>query len=130
MDVADYAHLRIQREEPISEKRPRKPHFPRPPADLANHTKRLLDSLEAAKDTSDYAAGFDSRLLLKIRLESHLATDQLESIGGVELVCQEANGVVLAFADSKALEEFEARLTALGGRARHTPATVLRSPIF
>jgi hypothetical protein len=123
--MPEYAHLRIQREEPINERRPGKPQFGRPPQDVRAHAIRLQERLEAARDTSDYSPGFDNRLLLKIQLDSRVSPDLLESVGGTELISQEAGGVVLAFADEQAIEVFEARLATMRAGERVTRQQLL-----
>ncbi|MEQ6342837.1 MAG: S8 family peptidase [Gammaproteobacteria bacterium] len=112
MDV--YPHLRIEREQPVKQKRPgQPPRFSRP-VDLPAHARKLQKSLatsieEAGKDIG----GFDNRPLFKLKVGA-LPPEQIEqAFPGVEVVSQEDGGYALAFADKAALDEFEARLSQL-----------------
>lgn len=107
-----YHHLRIEREQPVNPKRPGRPPMIRPPEDVASHGNRLFESFHIAKERVDIA-GFDERRLFKLQIVKELSADDLEKIPGVELVSEEAGGYALAFADERALEEFEARLSVL-----------------
>lgn len=109
-----YPHLRIEREQPVKQKRPgQPPRFSRPP-DVPAHARKLQKSLttsidEAGKDIG----GFDDRLLFKLKVGT-LAPEQIEQgFPGVEVVSQEDGGYALAFANKTALDEFEARLSQL-----------------
>lgn len=108
-----YPHLRIEREEPVNQKRAR--GFPRvtSPDDISDHGRRLHDTFVAAKEAAEQdIGGFDNRCLFKLQMEG-LSSENIEQIPGVELVSEESGGYALAFADQQALTEFEARLSTL-----------------
>lgn len=108
-----YQHLRIEREQPINQTRPRKSYGIKPPTDIAGHGKHLYETFKKTKEkVQEYISGYDDRYLFKLQLQG-LSSDALENIPGVELVSEEEGGYALAFADESALEEFEARLVKL-----------------
>lgn len=108
-----YQHLRIEREQPVNQRRSRPSFRSKPPDDLIGHGKHLYESFTTAKETAQQdIGGFDSRCLFKLQIQD-LTTDALEAIPGVEVISEEDGGYALAFADERALEEFEARLTKL-----------------
>lgn len=108
-----YQHLWIEREQPVNQRRSRPFPGVRPPEDIVGHGKRLYASFTQAKEsTQQDIGGFDNRCLFKLQIKG-LAADTLEAIPGVELVSEENGEYALAFADERALEEFEARLTKL-----------------
>ena len=108
-----YPHLKIDREQPVNEKRPAGRVITRPPGDIPAHARRLHVSLEHAREFATQGlGGFDDRLLFKLQI-GNFAPDQLEKINGVEVISQEDGGYALAFASIEALETFEARLATL-----------------
>lgn len=108
-----YQHLTIEREQPVNPRRPGPPPRVNVPDDVAAHGRRLYETFSAAKETTrEDIGGFDDRLLFKLQIGT-LLPEAIESIPGIELVSQEEGGYALAFADEKALEEFEARLSKL-----------------
>lgn len=109
-----YPHLRIEREQPVKEKRPGTFRPPPAPADLPSHARRLKKSLSDSLDAAQKdIGGFDDRPLFKLRIGA-LPPEQIEQgFPGVEVVSQEEGGYALAFADQRALDEFEARLAQL-----------------
>jgi hypothetical protein len=108
-----YEHLRIEREQPVNQRRSRTAFGGKPPEDIVAHGQRLYESFTAAKETTQQdIGGFDDRCLFKLQMQG-LAADMLEKIPGVELVSEEDGGYALAFANQQALAEFEARLTKL-----------------
>ncbi|SPP63960.1 S8 family peptidase [Nitrospira lenta] len=108
-----YPHLKIDREQPVNEKRPVGRVITRPPENIPAHARRLHASLERARESATQSlGGFDDRLLFKLQIGS-FAPDQLERINGVEVISQEDGGYALAFANIEALETFEARLATL-----------------
>ncbi|TAN06656.1 MAG: S8 family peptidase [Rhodanobacteraceae bacterium] len=108
-----HQHLRIAREEPSNERKPRKPQPKHAPADPRGLGARLKQSLERALDTDTATRGYDDRRLIKLKVEAGFRPDDLAKIPGIEVVSQEGKSIVLAFADAKALETFEQRLTRL-----------------
>lgn len=109
-----YPHLRIEREQPINQKRPGTFRPPRPPADIPAHGKKLKESLAAAiEEAHQDIGGFDDRPLFKLKVGT-LPPEQIEQgFPGVEVVSQEEGGYALVFADNNALADFEARLSQL-----------------
>ncbi|MGC8490345.1 MAG: hypothetical protein ACP5SH_01285 [Syntrophobacteraceae bacterium] len=108
-----YQHLRIEREQPVNLKRSGSSPRVKIPDDVRGHGGRLYESFSAAKEAAQQdIGGFDERCLFKFQIET-LSPDALENIPGVELVSQEEGGYALAFANDKALEEFESRLSML-----------------
>ena len=57
-----YPHLKIDREQPVNEKRPAGRVFTRPPENIPAHARRLQESLERARETATQSlGGFDDR---------------------------------------------------------------------
>jgi hypothetical protein len=111
--VEAYQHLWIEREQPVNQRRSRPSFGTKPPDDIVGHGKHLYESFTQAKEnTQQDIGGFDNRCLFKLQIQG-LTADALEAIPGVELVSEEDGGYALAFADERALEEFEARLAKL-----------------
>lgn len=109
-----YPHLPIFREEPVNPKRPKKGRPTSPPDDPQEHGKRVLSTLQQTLSAPvTEVGGFDSRLLLRIEVNKGFQPDDLAAIPGVEVISQEDEKVVLAFANAKGREEFEARLTTM-----------------
>ncbi|WP_084499671.1 S8 family peptidase [Luteimonas mephitis] len=111
-----YVHLRLGRETPSTERHPK--NFPgiRPPADLKEHGRNLGTSLRRYRQqlAEQDIGGFDDRKLIKIRLrDGDKMLPELELIAGVEIVSQEEDTIVLAFASEQGLGEFESRLSTL-----------------
>ncbi len=114
-----YEHLRLEREAPINPRHPRgfgggfKPENPR------TFGAALGQKLQAAKARLTDPAqadigGFDDRKLLKIRLHAgDKSVPAFDAIPGVEIVSQEDEAVVLAFATDEGLGKFEQRLATL-----------------
>lgn len=111
-----YPHLRLVREQPVNARRPRPapPQVARP-LDPRVLGTRLRESLQSARDLAGLdTGGFDDRRLIKLELSSRLDPAQFQHISReIEIVSQEDEMVVLAFATEAALAEFEARLTTL-----------------
>ncbi|MBP6095123.1 MAG: site-specific DNA-methyltransferase [Methyloversatilis sp.] len=114
-----YEHLRLEREAPINPRHPRRFGGSFKPDDPRAYGVVLGQRLQAAKARiADPAqadiGGFDERKLLKIRLHAgDKSVPPFDAIPGVEIVSQEDESVVLAFATDEGLSEFERRLTAL-----------------
>jgi hypothetical protein len=112
-----YEHLRLGREEPLTDRHRRRNTQPRfSPVDPRAFGATLQARLAAATERNMTAdiGGFDARRLLKIRLRE--GERQLPAFGdlpGIEVVSQEADSVVLAFASAEGLNVFEARLATL-----------------
>lgn len=122
MNNPSYPHIKITCEEPINTKRSSK-RFPRifPPQDPSAHGRTLVKSFQDAQNQArNDVGGFDKRLLLKLSIDKALKPDEIENIQGVELVSQENDNVLLAFASERALHEFDARLSSLasGGQPK------------
>lgn len=112
-----YNHLRLGREEPLTDrhrrqdKRPRfKPDDPRGFGAILRERFRDANERNAQVDIG----GFDSRRLLKIQLRAgEKLLPQFDAIPGIEIVSQEAETIVLAFATDEGLANFERRLATL-----------------
>jgi len=121
-------HYTFDREQPVTNKRPRKYNHPRKVIeDVAGHGQKMLASLADAKKRAEVQnQGFDDRLLFKIEI-ADIEGGNLESIPGVELISQEESGVFLIFSSENALEEFEARLTTLAEGGKPTRKSLLEA---
>ena len=122
-------HLQLRREEPIVQRRPssnRRSGIPRPD-DIAAFGGQLSESLQAARSASaESLGGYDERLLLKIELSESVSPEQLSSASnGVEIVSQEEERLVLAFATDEQLEAFEAKLNDLSQGQKVTYSNVI-----
>lgn len=124
-----YEHIKISRDEPIVPRLTRKlgPQ-PRFTVDEAKAygigLKRSLEGVKASIAQSEIG-GYDDRLLFKLNLQEGVLPPELEAIEGLTIVSQEEKTVLLAFATTQGLAEFEARLTSLS-----TDGTVTRKDIF
>ncbi|MDD4649539.1 MAG: S8 family peptidase, partial [Desulfoplanes sp.] len=110
-----YPHLRLRREERVTQKRSgRPPRFP-PRDDPAAHGRILRQSLEKAKAEADSdIGGFDDRRLFRFSVIKGFDPDALEKLApGIEVVSQEGEECVVAFVNEAALASFEARLSSL-----------------
>jgi hypothetical protein len=108
-----YEHLRFERETPVNQRRPRGAPRVSVPESIPDHGRALLRSLNAVRASRPEEPGFDNRQLLKIRTQAGVDPGVFERIPGVEVVSQEGDNVVLAFATPEALATFETRLTRL-----------------
>jgi len=111
-----YEHLRLEREAPSTERHPRRHPGIRPPADPRAHGAALAGRLDQARQRAmaEDVGGFDDRKLLKIRLRAgDKSVPAFDAIPGVEIVSQEDESIVLAFATDDGLSEFESRLVTL-----------------
>ena len=115
-----YEHLRLERETPINPRHPRRgfgagftPENPR--AYGADLGQRLRAAKERIADPAQAdIGGFDDRTLLKIRLHAgDKSVPRFDTIPGVEIVSQEDESIVLAFATDEGLNAFESRLVTL-----------------
>ncbi len=120
-----HQHIRIAREEPSNERKPGKPPRKPLPDDPRGVGTRLQASLRRALESDTSAYGYDVRRLLKLEVAAGFRPEDLAAIQGIEVLSQEEKTVVLAFADARAVETFEQRLTML---ARN--GTVTKKEIF
>lgn len=120
-----HQHIRIAREEPSNERKPRKPKPRHPPEDARGFGVRLKQSFDRALESDASIQGYDERRLLKLQVEAGFRPDDLVAIPGIEVVSQEDKSIVLAFADARAVETFEQRLTTLA-----RTGTVTKKEIF
>ncbi|WP_243382471.1 S8 family peptidase [Geothrix alkalitolerans] len=109
-----FPHLRIDREQPITEKRPGRGPRVTPPADIKGHACQLQISYSKALAASKKnIQGFDERPLFKLQVGTLQPEIIEQGFPGVEVVSQEDGGHVLAFASQSALADFEARLATM-----------------
>lgn len=126
-----YEHLRLEREAPINPRHPRRFAGGFKPDDPRAFGTALGQKLQAAKTRLTDPAqadigGFDDRKLLKIRLHAReKSVPAFDAIPGVEIVSQEDEAVVLAFATDEGLMEFEQRLATLARDGRVTRKELL-----
>jgi len=120
-----FEHLRLEREAPINPRHPRRFRGGFKPDDPRAFGAALGQKLQAAKTRLTDPAqadigGFDERKLLKLQLRQgeRLPPESFEAIRDVEIVSQEEEGVVLAFATEEALTVFEQRLSMLARDGR------------
>lgn len=126
--TAAYPHLRIEREQPVNQRRPKgAPRVPIP-TDILAHGRKLQASLHAAVQASkEDVGGFDDRPLFKLQLGAFSPEEVAKGFPGVEIISQEDGGYALAFVNQRALEEFEARLIQLASGGKPKYATVLHA---
>jgi hypothetical protein len=110
-----YPHLRLRREERVTQKRSGRPPRLPPRDDPAAHGRILRQSLEKAKAEADSdIGGFDDRRLFRFSVIKGFDPDALEKLApGIEVVSQEGEECVVAFVNEAALASFEARLSSL-----------------
>ncbi len=118
-------HLQFTRLEPVNSKRKRGGfgHVVKPD-DPQAHAQTLLKQLAESANTQKDAAGFDPRLLVKLKVEG-ISPDELQSIPGIQLVSQEEKAIVVVFVDDAAKGEFHKRLEAMTRGADPTRKNVL-----
>lgn len=114
-----YEHLRLEREAPINLRHPRRGGGGFTPPDPRAYGAALGTKLQAARaritdpEQADIG-GFDERKLIKIHLHpGDKSVPTFDSIPGVEIVSQEDEAIILAFAEEQGLDEFEKRLATL-----------------
>ena len=122
-----YRHLVLRREEAITERRPGgRPHIPeRPsPEQARRHGQRLGERLRDMHSLrTDEVGGYDDRALIKITLKEKVSPEDVtRAASDIEVVSQEEDTLVLAFATEEQLEAFEGRLNdlAVGGQVTYT----------
>ena len=91
MPEESFPHLPLQREEPVTEKRPGGRRIPGTPADPAGHGRALRQRLETAKtEAAINIGGFDDRPLFRFTVEKGFDPDTLLNISNaIEIVSQE-----------------------------------------
>ncbi len=123
-----YEHLRIAREEPLTDRHRRPVRIPRfrpeDPRAFGEDLRRKLLA-ETERDANADIGGFDDRRLLKIKLRVGESMPDFDAIPGVTLVSQEDATVVLAFASEEGLGTFESRLATLAQNGNVTRAALL-----
>lgn len=121
-----YPHLRISREERVNAKRVYGGgQGAEPPADIPRHAHKLKAELERAQSEPAKEPGYDERVLLTIHLAKGTRLEGLD-IPELEIVSQEGDEVVVAFASNEACRQFEARLTSLAsGELKGSRAQIL-----
>lgn len=110
-----FRHLQLNREEPITEKRPRRGRGFPAPSDPSAHGRNLGVRLVAAKaEAEEDVGGYDERRLFRFTVQKGFDPDTLRRISNeIEVVSQEGSDVVVAFVSENALRIFEARLASL-----------------
>ena len=120
-----HQHIRIVREEPNNERKPKQPPPKQVPANPADFGQRLQTSLHQAMAADISAHGYDDRRLLKLNVAAGFRADDLAHIPGIEVLSQENKTVVLAFADARGMDEFEQRLSTLARNGTVTRKEIL-----
>ncbi len=112
----NYEHLRLDRENPLTDRHPRRPpmaYRPEDPRGYGVALGRRLGEVRQRELTEDIG-GFDDRKLLKIRLHpGDKSVPNFEAIPGVEIVSQEDEAIILVFTTENGLNQFESRLSTL-----------------
>jgi len=85
-----FPHLPLNREEPVTEKRPGTWRPPEPPDDPPAHGRMLQECLESAKNQTDEdIGGFDDRCLFRFTVNKGFDPDTLRNISPeIEFVSQ------------------------------------------
>jgi hypothetical protein len=111
----DFPHLALQRETPVTVKRPGQPPRFNTPDDVRGHSLRLLKDLTTSKkQCEDDEGGFDDRKLIKFTVDKGFNPDDIQKISPtIEFVSQEQETVVIGFASDAALADFEKRLSTM-----------------
>lgn len=122
-----YEHLKFSREIPLTDRHKKKGF---PPSSKPDNPKAFGVGLrrtfeEARQPAAGDVAGYDDRVLFKVRLREGSMVPALGDIPGVELVSQEDKSVILAFADQTGLAAFESRLSSLARDGIATRAELL-----
>lgn len=123
-----YPHLLLTREQPVNPRRPRPARIPiAEPPDPRAFAARMRQYLQSARGrAAEAVGGFDERRLIKIQLGRRLDPAEFQRISReIEVVSQEEDTVILAFATEDALGEFESKLTTLAEGRRPTYRNLL-----
>ena len=111
-----HPHLELRREEPVTQRRPRR-GFARtePPENPRRHGEILGDGLRAARRAAEEdLGGYDERRLIKIELKEKVSPEDVARVAsGIQIISQEEGRLILAFATEEQLDAFEARLASL-----------------
>ena len=121
-------HFELIREEPIARRRPRRaPFTPEPPDDPRRHAATLQDHLRVARDaTSTDVGGYDERRLLKITLTEKVRPEDITHVSdGFDVVSQEDDTMILAFATDEQLDIFEAKLSSMAAGRKVTYESII-----
>ena len=127
-DGESHPHLRLSREDPVTQRRSRSnPSQVPSPDDPQHHGAVLGRRLQAARDAAATdLGGFDDRRLIKLQLSQKVSPEDIaRASSGIEVVSQEEGTLVLAFATDTQLDEFEAKLTRLAGGEQVTYQNLL-----
>ena len=111
-----HPHLELMREEPITERRTRPFGRARPePENFRAHASSLRERLQDTRlALREEVPGYDDRRLIKITLTEKVQADEVANAArGIEVVSQEDDTLVLAFATDAQLDGFEMRLATL-----------------
>lgn len=113
-----YEHLHLEREASVTERHKRRYVPPPAPNDLRAVGSRLGQRLRTAKErlvdpNQADIGGFDDRKLLKLTLREGELLPDFDAIPGMQVLSQEDQHLVLAFASDAALVEVESRLATL-----------------
>jgi subtilisin family serine protease len=114
--TSSYPHLPLQREAPITEKRPGPPPRSKKLDDPMAHGQSLkLQLQQTIKQTELDIGGFDDRKLFRFQIEKGFFNpEDLKKISKeIEFVSQEADEILVAFVSQSALQAFEARLSSI-----------------
>lgn len=114
--MPSYEHLRLGREESLTDRHRRPGRGVPPPEDPRAFGAALGQRFQQARQVVEDAdvGGFDNRRLLKIVLRpGEKGVPAFDLIPGIEIVSQEAESIILAFATEAGLDGFEARLATL-----------------
>ena len=114
--TSSYPHLPLQREAPITEKRPGQPPRSKKLDDPIAHGQSLkLQLQQTIKQTELDIGGFDDRKLFRFQIEKGFFNpEDLKKISKeIEFVSQEADEILVAFVSQSALQAFEARLSSI-----------------
>lgn len=111
----DFPHLALQRETPVTAKRPGQPPRFNIPDDARGHSLRLLEDLTSSREQCEGdEGGFDARKLIKFTVDKGFNPDDIQKISPtIEFVSQEQETVVIGFASDAALADFEKRLSTM-----------------
>lgn len=123
-----HPHLELRREEPVPRRRPGGGGGnTEAPEDPAGHGARLSGRLQTARqNVVEDINGYDERRLIKITLSEKASPEQISSAAvGVEIISQEEDTLVLAFATDEELEKFEAKLNDISDGKKVTYANVI-----
>ncbi len=113
--MADFEHLRIEREPLENDRRTRKINMPRHPrGDLGGHGQKLTNDLtQAFRFARQQQTSRPGNFVLKLRYVGHLDISHLHR-HGIEFVSQEDNQICVVFADEPGLAMFADHLQRLG----------------